>query len=311
MEGYPFYVASRPISTYSIVAVDRGARQMGVGVQSHWFSVGSVVPWAEPGIGVVATQAFVDTSYGPLGLAFMRRGAAPRSALSSLLKIDRRPEVRQVAMLNARGLVAAHTGAKCLPHAGDLQGEGFSVQANLMSNDRVWPAMAASFKRRRGTLAERLMLALEAAEDAGGDIRGRQSAAMLIVSTEPTRKKWKGKILDLRVEDHPRPLEELRRLLRVNEAYGHANRGDELVTERRFEEALKEYALAAKGAPEIEELRFWQGVTLLDKGKTEEASSLLRGAFLARKEWREVLSALPDYGLLHVRRSLLRKILKL
>jgi uncharacterized Ntn-hydrolase superfamily protein len=302
-------VVPRPVSTYSIVAIDSRAGEMGVAVQSHWFSVGSVVPWGEPGVGVVATQAFVEASYGPLGLSQMRKGKTPTRALSSLLKMDKRSDIRQVAMLDAQGDVGAHTGAKCLPCAGDMQGEGFSVQANLMSNDRVWPAMASSFERSKGKLSERLMLALEAAEGEGGDVRGRQSAAMLIVSTKPTRKKWKGRLLDLRVEDHPKPLEELRRVLRINEAYEHANRGDDLVAEGRFGDAMKEYALAAKRAPQIEELRFWQGVTLLEKGRVGEGRRLIQGAFAERVAWRKVFSTLPQYGLLHVSPAVLKKVL--
>lgn len=299
----------RPVSTYSIVAIDRRARQMGIAVQSHWFSVGSVVPWGEPGVGAVATQAFVEASYGPKGLSMMKRGLAPSAALRRLLRADRRSENRQVAMLDASGRVAAHTGAKCLPHAGDMQGKGFSVQANLMSNDGVWPAMASSFSSSKGRLTERLLLALEAAEEAGGDIRGRQSAAILVISTEATKEKWKGKLVDLRVEDHPKPLVELRRLVAMGEAYDHANRGDDLVTENKFSEALKEYSLAAKGAPEIEELKFWQGVTLLDRGRREEALPLLMTAFKAREQWKEVFAYLPRYGLLHADDEVVRSIL--
>jgi uncharacterized Ntn-hydrolase superfamily protein len=282
---------------------------MGVAVQSHWFSVGSVVPWGEPGVGVVATQAFVEPSYGPRGLSLMKRGVGPAAALRRLLKADRRSEVRQVAMLDARGRVAAHTGPKCLPHAGDLQGRGFSVQANLMSSDGVWPAMASSFSRSKGPLTERLLLALEAAEEAGGDIRGRQSAALLVVSTSPTREKWRGRLVDLRVEDNPTPLKELRRLVRLGQAYDHANRGDDLVAKNRFSEALEEYAMAAHGAPEIDELKFWQGVTLLDKGRRKDALPLLIGAFRARKQWREVFACLPSYGLLHAREDVVKSIL--
>jgi len=282
---------------------------MGVAVQSHWFSVGSVVPWALPGVGVVATQAFVEASYGPKGLSMMRRGLSPTLALRSLLGADRRSDSRQVAMLDARGRVAAHTGTKCLPHAGDLQGKGFSAQANLMSNDDVWPAMASSFSSSKGPLKERLLKALEAAENAGGDIRGRQSAAILVVSTEATREPWKGKLVDLRVEDHPRPLKELARLVRIGEAYDHANRGDDLVTENRFSEALKQYSMAAEGAPEIEELKFWQGVTLLDRGRRREALPLLMTAFRSRKQWKEVFACLPRYGLLHADEETVRSIL--
>jgi uncharacterized Ntn-hydrolase superfamily protein len=282
---------------------------MGVAVQSHWFSVGSVVPWGEPGVGVVATQAFVDASYGPKGLSLMRRGIGPGAALRQLLRADKRSDIRQVAMVDAKGRVAVHTGSKCLPHAGCLKGRGFTVQANLMSSDGVWPAMDSSFKRSKGPLTERLLLALEAAERAGGDIRGRQSAAILVVSTSRPRDKWMGRLVDLRVEDNPRPLKELRRLVRLGKAYDHANRGDDLVSENRFSEAMKEYAMAARTAPEIEELKFWQGVTLLDKGRRKEALPLLIGAFRVRKQWKEVFAALPSYGLLHVEERVVKSIL--
>ena len=300
----------RPVSTYSIVAIDEKARQMGVAVQSHWFSVGSAVPWAEPGVGVVATQAFVEPSYGPLGLRLMRRGTSPKASLTSLLKRDSKPEVRQVAMLNAKGKVAAHTGSKCLPEAGDLQGEGYSAQANLMSSDEVWPEMAKAFSSSRGPLSERLLKTLEAAEAAGGDIRGRQSACILIVSASKPKNPWLGRVMDLRVEDHPAPLVELRRIVKIGNAYDHANRGDDLVTQDRFEEAMKEYSLAAEGAPGIEELRFWQGVTLLDRGRESEGIPLIRGAFKARREWRKVFERLPEYGLLHADAKLIQKVLR-
>jgi uncharacterized Ntn-hydrolase superfamily protein len=213
-----------------------------------------------------------------------------------------------VAFLDPKGRVAGHTGSKCLPHAGGIQGEGFSVQANLMHTGKVWSAMAKSFESSKGALSERLMGALEAAEAAGGDRRGRQSAAILIVSTDKTPDPWKGRLLDLRVEDHPYPLKELRRLLGVHAAYEHANRGDELVAEKNFREALKEYRLASDGAPAIEELRFWEGVTLLDSGKVKEAMAILRSTFKERDDWRELLGELPAYGLLHVEPRLLKKI---
>jgi uncharacterized Ntn-hydrolase superfamily protein len=299
----------RPVSTYSIIAIDKKSGQMGVAVQSHWFSVGSVVPWGEAGVGVVATQAFVEPGYGPLGLRGMRKGVPPEKVLSGLLSKDKTAQSRQVAMLDAKGRVATHTGRKCLPEAGDVQGEGFSAQANLMSSREVWPAMASAFSKSRGPLSQRLMSVLEAAEEAGGDIRGRQSAAMLIVSAKPLRPLWKGRLLDLRVEDNPYPLKELRRLLRINDAYDHANRGDDFLSANKVPDALEEYALAAKGAPEIEELRFWQGVTLLDRGDLRRAKPLLREAFSKRKEWKTVLSSLPKYDLLHVEAAVLDDML--
>ncbi len=300
---------SRPVSTYSIVAIDRKTGQMGVAVQSHWFSVGSIVPWGKAGAGVVATQAFVEVSYGPLGLQLMEAGKTPEQTLSSLLSSDKSYQSRQVAMLDSTGQVTAHTGAKCLPEAGDVQGNGFSAQANLMSSREVWPAMASAFRKSSGPLSSRLMLALEAAEEAGGDVRGRQSAAMLILSTKAGGPEWKGRLLELRVEDNPAPLKELRRLIRVHAAYEHANRGDDFVTENRFSDALREYGLAAKEAPEIDELKFWQGVSLLDRGKVADATPLLREAFRSRKEWKKLISVLPKYGLLHVKPSVLKRLL--
>jgi uncharacterized Ntn-hydrolase superfamily protein len=297
------------VSTYSIVAIDKKAKQMGVAVQSHWFSVGSVVSWGEAGVGVVATQAFVDVSYGPLGIALMRAGKSPKQALRSLLSGDKRPEVRQVAMLDASGRVASHTGVKCLPEAGGEKLDGLSAQANLMSSKKVWPAMVSAFGRSIGPLSHRLMSALEAAEKEGGDRRGRQSAAMLIVSTKVHADPWRGRLVDLRVEDHGRPLTELRRILTVREAYDHANRGDDLMTEGKIAAAIREYGLASRKAPHLEELKFWEGVALLDRGHKDRARPLLKEAFKAREDWKSVLSLLPKYGLLHVKRSVINALL--
>ena len=210
------FAQSRPVHTYSIVARDAATGEMGVAVQSHWFSVGSIVSWAEAGVGAVATQSFVDPAYGPLGLEIMRNGKSAQQALDGLLASDPGLAVRQVAMVDAKGNVAAHTGKKCIPSAGHIAGEQFSVQANLMVNDAVWPAMAKAYREAKGELADRMLAALDAAQAAGGDIRGKQSAAILIVSGTPTGKSWVDRKMDLRVEDHPEPLKELRRLARVS-----------------------------------------------------------------------------------------------
>ncbi|HEX5635353.1 MAG TPA: DUF1028 domain-containing protein, partial [Gemmatimonadales bacterium] len=201
--------------TYSIVARDPKTGDLGVAVQSHYFSVGPIVPWAESGVGAVATQSLVLVDYGPRGLELMRKGLTARQALDSLLAADAHREGRQVAMVDANGNVAAFTGPSCIPDAGDAQGEQFSCQANLMANAKVWPAMKAAFEKAEGDLAERMMVALEAAEKAGGDIRGRQSAAMLVVKAKPSGKPWNDVLVNLRVEDHAEPLVELRRLLRL------------------------------------------------------------------------------------------------
>ena len=219
--------ADRPVHTYSIVARDPATGELGVAVQSHWFSVGSVVTWAEPGVGAVATQSFVEVSYGPLGLELMQAGKTAEQALAALLAADPHPQVRQVAMVDRHGNVAAHTGDSCIAAAGHQTGEQYSVQANLMERDTVWGAMARAYESAEGDLAERLMASLEAAEAEGGDIRGRQSAAILVVPAAGEGRPWRETVVDLRVEDHPRPLAELRRLLRVHRAYQHMNRGDE------------------------------------------------------------------------------------
>ena len=204
---------TRPVHTYSIVARDAKTGEIGVAVQSHWFAIGPLVPWAEAGVGAVATQSFVDPSYGKLGLDLMRAGRSGPDALKGLLAADENREVRQVAMIDAQGRVAAHTGSKCIPMAGHRVGEAYSVQANLMLDEAVWPAMSRAFESAQGDLAERMLAALEAAQAAGGDIRGKQSAALVVVSGKPTGKPWQDRIYDLRVDDHPEPVAELRRLV--------------------------------------------------------------------------------------------------
>lgn len=303
--------ASIPVDTYSIVAIDKRTREMGVAVQSHWFSVGSVVTWAEAGVGVVATQASAEISYGPLGLALMKGGKTPQQALKSLLATDPTPEVRQVAMLDVRGRVAAHTGRRCIPEAGHITGRGFSCQANIMRNKRVWRAMANSFRRSTGSLAERLMEALESAEQAGGDLRGRQSAAMLVVKVQGSSMPWRDRVVDLRVEDHPQPLVEMRRLLKIHGAYEHANEGDNLMDKGDTKKAMEEYKRSADLYRENPELRFWQAVTLIDHGELEEGRSMLRKVFRSNGDLRAMLRTLPSVGRLKVDKEELQRLLKL
>ncbi|MBO3763357.1 MAG: DUF1028 domain-containing protein, partial [Candidatus Brockarchaeota archaeon] len=241
-------VFRRPISTYSIVAIDKKEGLMGVAVQSHWFSVGSVVPWVEAGVGVVATQSIAEISYGVLGLLLMKNGKTPEQTLKALTAVDPNSEVRQVAMLSADGKIATFTGKNCIPEAGHITGENFSVQANLMTSKEVWPAMASAFSKTNGNLVEKMIASLEAAETAGGDIRGRQSAAIVVVRTKASNEPWKDKVLDLRVEDHPNPVFELKRLVRIHNAYEHANRGDEFMAVGNISGAMREYEYAAKEA---------------------------------------------------------------
>jgi uncharacterized Ntn-hydrolase superfamily protein len=283
------------VHTFSIVARDPKTGEMGVAVQSHWFSVGSLVTWGEAGVGVVATQSIVDPGYGGRGLDLMRRGVSAPDALKQLLAADSEREVRQVAMLDAHGGVAAHTGTLCIAAAGHRVGGGYSVQANIMANDGVWPAMAAAFERTTGDLADRMLAALDAAQAAGGDLRGRQAAAILIVGPKSTGRPWAGadRLFDLRVEDSPDPLLELRRLVRLQRAYGHANHGDELVSQKNIGEALREYAAAAALAPEILELPFWQAITLVSVGREAEATPILKKVLAAEPWWADLIPRLP------------------
>src|SRR5256886_1660856 len=209
--------------TYSIVARDGETGELGVAVQSHYFQVGPVVPWALAGVGAVATQSMVNVSFGPLGLDYMGAGYSAQQALKALLAGDAQPEVRQVALVDATGNVAAHTGARCIPAAGHRTGDGLSCQANLMEKDSVWDAMYEAYVSDQGDLAERLLAALDAAEADGGDIRGRQSAALLVVPAEGEA--WRTRF-DVRVDDHVEPLRELRRLLTLARAYELAERAD-------------------------------------------------------------------------------------
>src|SRR5687768_4086861 len=299
----------RPVHTYSIVARDPRTGEMGVAVQSHWFSVGSAVAWAEAGVGAVATQSFIDPSYGRDGLDLMRGGASAGEALKTLLARDEGRDVRQVAMVDARGRVAAHTGAKCIEAAGDRAGAGYSVQANMMANARVWPAMSRAFESARGDLAERMLAALDAAEREGGDIRGRQSAALVVVKAESTGKPWADRLFDLRVDDHPEPLRELRRLVRLQRAYNHMNAGDAAVERRDNEAALREYSAAERLVPDNVEMTYWHAVALANMNRVEEALPLFRRVFAADPNWRTLTPRLVRSGILPDDKRLLERIL--
>lgn len=301
------------VHTYSIVARDPVTGDLGVAVQSHWFSVGSVVAWAEAGVGAVATQSFIDPSYGPRGLALMRGGLPALAALEQLVREDAQQAGRQVAMVDAAGRVSAHTGSAAIAAAGHHLGTGYSVQANMMASQRVWPAMAAAYEAATGDLADRMLAALDAAEAAGGDMRGRQSAALIVVKAKGSGRPWAGgdRLFDLRVEDHAQPLKELRRLVRLQRAYAHANRGDELMTEKNVDAALEEYKAASRLAPEILELPFWHAVTLASIGREAEAAPIFRAVFSKEPVWADLLTRLPAAGLFPDDAALIARIRKL
>ncbi|NNF99613.1 MAG: DUF1028 domain-containing protein [Desulfobacteraceae bacterium] len=292
-------IPKRPVSTYSIVARDPSTGILGVAVQSHWFSVGSCVLWAEAGVGAVATQSFVEMSYGPLGLALMKSGKSATVTLNALLAADsKNHHSRQVGMVDAQGRTAAFTGNRCVAAAGHDTGEGFTVQANMMAKDTVWPAMKRSFEESAGDLPERLMGALAAAESEGGDIRGKQSAAILVVNGESSGRPWADRIVDLRVEDHPDPIGELARLLKLSQSYDYMAKGDELATTGDLKGAGVAYEQAATRNPEQMECPFWHGIMLAASGKTEDAIPFFRRVFATEPHWRDLVPRLPAAGLL-------------
>jgi uncharacterized Ntn-hydrolase superfamily protein len=283
---------------------------MGVAVQSHWFSVGPVVPWAEAGVGAIATQSFVRIEYGPDGLDRLRAGETPQQALAAMLAADSGRGVRQVAIVDAKGSVAAHTGAKCVAYASHITGPGFSVQANLMADSTVPRAMAKAYTETKGSLGRRLLAALRAAEGEGGDIRGRQSAAMVIVDGRRHDKPWQGRLVELRVEDHPDPVGELARVYRLSEAYDWMNRGDILSEKKQWDSAAVAYGAAEKIAPQIMELPFWHAVTLANSGRVDEALPIFGRVFAKQHRWLELVPRLVPAGLLPNDSTVVNRILR-
>ena len=308
-----FHSQDNPLAhTFSIVARDAETGEMGVGVQSHWFSVGTTVSWARAGVGAVATQSFSNKSFGPRGLDLLEEGKSASEALAILLRDDEGREFRQVAIVDNDGNVAVHTGSKCIADAGHRTGNGFSVQANMMLTDEVWDAMADTFEQRADLpLAERIMATLKAAQEAGGDIRGKQSAAILVVKDDPDTKAWNDPMIDLRVDDHHAPLDEMERLLRVYRAYEHMSEGDLALEENDMERALAEYGAARKMFPENLEMKYWTAVTLANNGDFESAMPIFREVFDADGNWKELTRRLPAVGLLQVNDQRLREILEL
>jgi uncharacterized Ntn-hydrolase superfamily protein len=282
--------------TYSIVARDPETGRLGVAVQSHWFSVGSIVSWAEAGVGAVATQSYAERSYGPLGLELMRRGRSAPEALETLLYADEERAVRQVAFVDREGRVGVHTGDDCIREFGHVAGDGFSVQANMMERATVWGAMADAYRSADGDLPDRLLAALVAAQAEGGDIRGMQSAAMLVVEAEPTGTEWGDRVVDLRVEDHPTPVDELTRVLRLWRAYGHAERAEELELAEDPAGATQERLVSLGFAPDYPEIAFWAAISLAQSGRLDDAARTVEVAHTAGPGWAELLRRIVADG---------------
>jgi len=299
----------RPVNTYSIVALDETTGELGVAVQSHWFSVGALVPWAQAGVGAVATQSFIKVAYGPEGLQLMREGKTAEEALTILLDQDEGKAVRQVGMVDAIGNIAVHTGKNCIDFAGHIVGKNYTVQANLMEKSTVPEVMANAFESTSGGLADRMLAALEAAQNEGGDLRGKQSAAMLIVSGKPTGISYKDVVLDLRIEDHPTPIKELKRLIRIHKAYIHANKGDHYMETGQIELALKEYDQATEYYPENPELPFWTAVTLVGANRLDEALPIFKDVFARNPKLKVLVPRLVKSKLLPDDKDILRHVM--
>ena len=284
----------RPHGTYSIVALDPLTGELGAAVQSHWFSVGSLCVWARPGVGVVATQSVVEPAHGPGGLDRLEAGESAPEALEALLASDALASVRQLGIVDANGAVATHTGADCIPCASDAASEHVSCQANMMAAPTVAAAMLAAYEQADGDLADRLLAALFAAEGEGGDVRGRQSAALIVAP--PRGAAWQLRF-DLRVEDHPGPVQELERLVRLARAYELAGRADELMASDRQAEAGPLYGQAAELAPESDELMFWAGLARAHLGDLDAGVADVRRAAEVNPNWLVLLERLsPDHA---------------
>jgi len=307
------YRTNEPLAhTYSIVCRDEITGEMGVAVQSHWFSVGTAVSWAEAGVGAVATQSFVNKSFGILGLNLLRTGLTAQQVVDTLLKNDEAREVRQLAIIDSKGNVATHTGKNCIDHANHIKGENFSVQANMMLTNGVSKAMADAFQKNKSKpLAERMIIALEAAQKAGGDIRGQQSAALILVPAKTEGKPWDERTIDLRVDDNPAPLKELRRLYTVHIAYQHMNNGDLAVEKNDMVTAMSEYNAAMKLFPQNLEMQYWTAITLANNKQVAKALPILKTVFTKDNNWKELTRRLPKVNLLTVSETDLKKILNL
>lgn len=313
VQAFAQFKSNEPFAhTFSIVARDPITGETAVGVQSHWFSVGTSVSWAEAGVGAVATQSFTNKSFGIRGLKLLKEGKTAQQALDILLSDDPGIDVRQVAIVDNKGNVAVHTGKGCVQFAGDIKGEQYSVQSNMMLTDKVPAAMSKAFEASKGEpLAQRVMSALNAAQAVGGDIRGKQSAAILVVPAVSKNELWNERTVDLRVDDNAEPLVELKRLLKVHEAYQFMNEGDLAVEKNDMPKAMSLYGAAMKMFPDNLEMQYWTAVTLANNKEVSKALPMFKKIFTQNPDWKEMTKRLPAVQLLTVSKAELQQILSL
>jgi len=305
------YISKEPFAhTFSIVAIDTSSGEMAVGVQSHWFSVGTIVSWAKSGVGVVATQSFVNPALGTDGIKLMSKGKSAEETLKTLIDKDEGRNFRQVAMLDKNVNIGVYKGKKGVQFADHKKGLIYSVQANMMLNDKVIPAMSNTFEENDNLpLAERVLRSMQSAQDAGGDIRGKQSAVLLVVDIESANNEWMDKKVNLRVDDHNEPLHELERLLKVHRAYEHMNNGDLAIEHGDMDLALSEYGSAEKMFPDNLEMKYWKAVALANNNRLNDALPIFKFVFNKDENWIELTKRLPGPGLLIVSEEDLEKIL--
>jgi uncharacterized Ntn-hydrolase superfamily protein len=307
-----FYVHHDPFAhTYSVIARDPESGEIGGAVQSHWFNVGALVLWGEAGTGMIATQSFVNVSFCLRGLELLRAGLTPKQVVDSLINSDEGRDGRQLAVMDANGNTYSYTGKYCVEGAGDLHGQNYSVQANLMANNKIWPAMEKAFKETKAPLAEKLIAVLEAAQKEGGDIRGKQAAALIVYKEKSSGKPWDDKLIDLRVEDNPNPVEELSRLLKVHRAYDHMNNGDLATEKGDITTALKEYSTAEEMFPDNEEMKFWHAVMLFNSNKKEDSYKLFSKVFQMNANYRTLIPRLVNSKLLNANQEEIDKLTNL
>lgn len=296
--------------TYSIIAIDQKEGLMAVGVQSHWFNVGRIVPWAKAGVGVIATQSFANTKLGYQGLTLLEENMHPEEVLSKLLTEDEGLDYRQFAILDAQERISAFTGEKCIQHASHYIGENYSVQANMMANDKVVPSMSLTFEERQDLpLPERVLEALKSAQSAGGDIRGQQSVALIVVQISPNEaEKNKEYEIDLRVEDSQEPLHELERLLKIHRGYELMNQADQALEIEDYTTALYLYNKAEDLMPNNIELQFWKSIAIISSGDEKKGVKSLKKVVKGNVNWQKLFLQLVKEGFLDVSEKVYQEI---
>jgi len=280
------------ISTFSIVAFDSKTKNLGVAVQSRYFSVGTAVPWAQAEVGAIATQSFVNVSYGPRGLRLLKKGLTVNEVIEKLTSKDKSRDYRQLGIIDAKGNAAAYTGTECLKWAGSKTGKNYTAQGNILANEKVVQKMGKKFETTKSDLSDRLIAALEGGQEAGGDARGRQSAALLVVGERKSKSGYGDRLIDLRVEDHTEPIAELKRLLQLHRVYSLVDEAEEIFTQGNHKKAIATIKKAIELNPNSDDAYVDLGMTYTKMGKTQEARKAFNKATNLNPNMKTVISQL-------------------